>query len=124
MLHFWNLSEAHKSFDIIILWQEIKDNIAWHLGLYLKIKDYALHSCREDNLICYDADKPNKNPTLILDLLEKVNKANVLTGLNDKVNDTEEVSSRTVIKVVATLNGHYNKIVGLAWSPYLSEYLV
>ncbi|KAL2729383.1 gem-associated protein 5 isoform X1 [Vespula squamosa] len=44
-------------------------------------------------------------------------KANVLTGLNDKVNDTEEISSRTVNKVFATLNG-------LAWNPHLNGYFL
>lgn len=59
------------------------------------------------------------------DLLEKMNEVNVLTGSNDnKVTNTEEISSRTVNKVVAILNGHSNKIVGLAWSPHLSGYLV
>lgn len=58
------------------------------------------------------------------DLLEKMNEVNVPTGSNDKVTDTEEISSRTVNKVVATLNGHSNKIVSLAWSPHLSGYLV
>lgn len=54
--------------------------------------------------------------------LKKINEA--FTGSNDKVNDTEEISSKTVNKVVATLKGHCNKIVGLGWSPDLSGYLV
>nr|KAF7427615.1 hypothetical protein H0235_007309 [Vespula pensylvanica] len=53
--------------------------------------------------------------------LKKINEA--FTGSNDKVNDTEEISSKTVNKVVATLKGHCNKIVGLGWSPDLSGYL-
>ncbi|KAL2748138.1 gem-associated protein 5 isoform X1 [Vespula maculifrons] len=177
-------------------------------GPYPGIKDHALYSCGEGDLVCYDADKPNKDPTLILgkkctevswkpdfsclavglqngtilfynrdlkefghsvsvmnigvhcliwhpdstatdltysplrnyiavaynattitvldlsDLFEKINDANIFTGSNDKVNDTERIPSRTVNKIVATLNGHSNKIVGLAWSPHLSGYLV
>ncbi|XP_046831428.1 gem-associated protein 5 isoform X2 [Vespa crabro] len=226
------------SFDITMLWQKIKSNIrsiAWHpvkenliaygtaegrigmfdinvytlqWGPYPGMKDYALYSCGEGDLVCYDADKPNKDPTLIIakkctevswkpdfsclaiglqngtilfynrdlkefghttsvmnvgvhcliwhpdstatdltfsplrnyiavaynatiitildlsDLLKKITEVNVLTGSNDKVNDTEEISSRTVNKIVATLNGHSNKIVGLSWSPHLSGYLV
>ncbi|KAL2739056.1 gem-associated protein 5-like [Vespula squamosa] len=60
-----------------MLWQKIKGNmrsIAWHpvkenLIAYETvegIKNHALYSCGESDLICYDADKPNKDSTLIL----------------------------------------------------------
>ncbi|KAF7403354.1 hypothetical protein HZH68_006148 [Vespula germanica] len=72
----------------------------------------------------YVAVAYNATIIIILDLsnLKKINEAFI--GSNDKVNDTEEISSKTVNKVVATLKGHCNKIVGLGWSPDLSGYLV
>lgn len=171
-------------------------------------KNYTLYSCGEGDLVYYDIDKPNKDPTLILgqkctelswkpdysclavglqngtilfyncdlkecghsistmkvgvhcltwhpdstatdlkfsplrnyiavahnstkitildlsDLLHKEYETDPLTESHDKTSDIEEITSRTVNKVVATLNGHSEKIVCLAWSPHFSGYLV
>ncbi|KAK2585095.1 hypothetical protein KPH14_008607 [Odynerus spinipes] len=177
-------------------------------GPHPKTKNYTLYSCGEGDLVYYDAENPNKDPTLVLgkkctelswkpdfsclavglqngtilfynrdlkecghsistmnigvhclawhpdstatdlkfsplmnyiavaydattitildvsDLFEKKDETNILIESDDKPNDVQEITSKTVNKVVAQLNGHSNKIVCLAWSPHFSGYLV
>ncbi|XP_011872793.1 PREDICTED: gem-associated protein 5 isoform X2 [Vollenhovia emeryi] len=46
------------------------------------------------------------------------------TGTADVIENGDDIEERTMHKMVATLNGHVDKVVCLAWSPHFSGHLV
>lgn len=76
------------------------------------MKDYLAIASDSPTILIYD----------VSDLRKRLEAQEKLTDLSE--NESNQQHNTATHKLVATLNGHYDKVVCLAWSPHVTGYLV